>query len=147
MDGMFNTIDISASGLTAERYRMEVIANNIANANATRTPEGGPYQRQQVVFATALSNQMGRYAPGPGLSQLSGVRVTGISNDNSAFPNVYNPGHPDADEQGMVTMPNVKLPNEMVDMITASRAYEANLRAIRSFKSMVQQSLSLIRGN
>jgi len=139
----FSSIDISASGLSAERYRMEVIANNIANANSTRTPEGGPYRRQQVLFATqanALDGLNGQSG------QLKGVSVAGITLDPSELPLVYNPGHPDANEEGMVAMPNVQVPFEMVDMITASRSYEANLRAIRSIKKMVEQTLTLLRG-
>jgi len=137
----FSAADISASGLSAERQRMEVVANNIANAYSTRTPTGGPYRRQHVVFATAYDEAAGA-ARG-----LGGVRVLGIEPDRSELPRVYQPGHPDADEDGFVTMPNVKLPNEMVDLITASRAYEANLRALRSFRRMVEQALSLLRGN
>ncbi len=136
--------DISASGLAAERQRMEVVANNIANAHTTRTPGGGPYRRQQVVFAAALQSALGGAASGVG--EVGGVRVVGIQPDLSALPRVYSPGHPDADEDGFVTMPNVKLPNEMVDLMTASRAYEANLKALRTFKKMAEQALSLLRG-
>ena len=147
---MFNnslsSIDISASGGAAERYRMEVIANNIANANSTRTPEGGPYRRQQVVFkaqqADALSAASDNLA-----DRMQGVSVVGIRQDPSSLQMVYNPGHPDADADGMVAMPNVRIPYEMVDMITASRSYEANLRSIKSFREMAQQMLTLLRGN
>ncbi len=142
---VFNAVDISASGLTAERYRMEVIANNIANAYATRTPEGGAYRRQQVMFASKLDQQLAAMSQGPSL--LRGVRVLGTSLDPSDMPQVHNPGHPDADANGMVTMPNVKIPYEMVDLISASRAYEANLRSIRSYQRMAQQTLTLLRGN
>ncbi|MGI9516982.1 MAG: flagellar basal body rod protein FlgC [Pirellulaceae bacterium] len=141
----FSAIDISATGLTAERYRMEVIANNIANANSTRSPEGGPYRRQQVVFAAQLDDALD--ADQGTVQRLAGVTVKGVAHDTSQLPRVYNPGHPDADAAGMVTMPNVKIPYEMVDMITASRAYEANLRSIRSFREMAQQTLTLLRGN
>jgi flagellar basal-body rod protein FlgC len=146
---MFNSIgsaiDISASGLSAERYRMEVIASNIANANATRSAEGGPYRRQQVVFAT----QQGALSAltTDDSNRLLGVVVNGISHDNSEFPMVYNPGHPDADASGMVAMPNVQIPFEMVEMITATRSYEANLRSIKSFREMAEQTLALLRGN
>ena len=139
----FSSIDISASGLSAERYRMEVIANNIANANSTRSPEGGPYRRQQVVFAARQANFASALG---GMDNLQGVAVRGIAHDESEMPVVYNPGHPDANEEGMVVMPNVRLPYEMVDMITASRAYEANLRSIKSFRQMAEQTLSLLRG-
>lgn len=142
----FSAIDISSSGLTAERFRMEVIANNIANAHSTSTPEGGPFRRQQVVFGAALNDSLSAASSIGSHSDLHGVRVLGIVPDESELPQVYNPAHPDADENGMLAMPNVKMPNEMVDLITASRAYEANLRSIRAFRSMAQQTLSLLRG-
>lgn len=133
--------DISASGLAAERQRMEVVANNIANAHSTRTSAGGPYRRQQVVFAAEL-DESGRQLRTGG---LSGVRVTGVIDDPSTLPQIFDPGHPDADANGHVLMPNVQLPNEMVDLMTASRAYEANLRALRLFRQMAEQSLALLR--
>lgn len=136
--------EISASGLAAERQRMEVAANNIANANSTRTPQGGPYQRQQIVFSAAYDAALGTGTRGA--SRLGGVKVVGIQEDPSEMPQVYQPGHPDADANGMVTMPNVKLPSEMVDLVTASRAYEANLRALRTCRDMTEQTLSLLRG-
>ncbi len=134
---ILSTTDVSASGLSAERLRMEVIANNIANANTTRTREGGPFRRRDVVFATAFE----------GLSndEFGGVQVAGIQADGSELPRVYRPGHPDADASGYVTMPNVSLANEMVDLITASRAYEANLRSLRTFRQMVENALSLLQ--
>jgi len=141
---ILSATDISASGLAAERQRMEVVANNIANAYTTRTPGGGPYRRQQVVFATALQSALSGSASGAG--SLGGVRVVGIQPDLSEFHIVRNPGHPDADGDGNVTMPNVKLPNEMVDLMTASRAYEANLKALRTYRKMAEQALSLLRG-
>ncbi|MCP4080444.1 MAG: flagellar basal body rod protein FlgC [Planctomycetaceae bacterium] len=141
----FATIDVSASGLSAERYRMEVIANNIANANSTRTPEGGPYRRQQVVFAAQQASMLAA-SGGNATDRMNGVSVVGVQQDPSNLQMVYNPGHPDADGEGMVAMPNVRIPYEMVDMITASRSYEANLRSIRSFRQMIQQTLTLLRG-
>lgn len=140
---MFPSISISGSGLAAERRRMELVANNIANANSTRGADGEPYRRQQLVFASAL-NDGGGATDDP--RQLSGVKIIGVEGDNTEFPLVYNPGHPDADENGMVRMPNVQLPNEMVDLITASRSYEANLRALSLFKEMIEQTLTLLRG-
>ncbi len=141
----FSAIDISATGMTAERYRMEVIANNIANANSTRSPEGGPYRRQQVVFSAQMGDPQD--ASQSTVDRMAGVSVLGVTQDQGELPMVYNPGHPDANADGMVAMPNVKIPYEMVDMITASRAYEANLRSIRSFREMAQQTLTLLRGN
>ena len=139
----FSALDISASGMSAERLRMEVVAANIANAQNTRGPDGTPYRRQQLVFASALDQQIGK---GLGSASIGGVRVVDMQQDPGELQRVYNPGHPDADEQGMVTMPNVQLPNEMVDLISASRSYEANLKAIQSFREMAEQTLSLLRG-
>ncbi len=141
--GMFGAIDSAASGLTAERLRMDVISNNIANVNTTRTAEGGPYRRQLVVFepqsagssfADALSSQMG---------EGSGVHVAGITKDQSPLRMVYEPNHPDANANGYVAMPNVNVVTEMVDMITASRSYEANVTVINAAKSMAAQALDI----
>ena len=120
---------------------MEVAANNIANAHTTRTAGGGgAYRRRDIVFATAMDAHDPRSADG-----LAGVEVVGVEPDNSEMPSVYNPGHPDADENGMVEMPNVSIPNEMIDMMTASRAYEANVRVLTTIREMVEQTLSLLR--
>ncbi len=141
MQGMFSVSDVSATGLSAERLRMEVIANNIANANSTRTAEGGPYRRRQVVFQAMLDDVGSEESSG----RMGGVRVLGVESDPSEFPRVYQPGHPDADAEGFVRMPNVSMANEMVDLITANRGYEANLRVLRSYREMVQQALTLLR--
>ncbi|MFO1093805.1 MAG: flagellar basal body rod protein FlgC [Planctomycetaceae bacterium] len=140
---MLSTAQISASGLAAERQRMEVIANNIANAHTTRSLSGGPYRRQEMVFTEAFNKALSDGKNDP--HALQGVSVKGVEPDSSEFPEVFNPGHPDADENGMVRMPNIKLPNEMVDLITASRAYEANLKALHLFRQMTEQTLSLLR--
>lgn len=145
-DSAFNAYNISATGLTAERFRMEVVANNIANASVTRTPEGGPYRRKDVVFETAQPRP-GSFAAGETpFGPLSGVNVVGIVNDLSEFPRVFNIGHPDADANGFVAMSNVNLPIEMVNLITATRAYEANLKAAQSFTDMGQQAIGILRG-
>jgi flagellar basal-body rod protein FlgC len=136
-----NTLNIAASGMGAERLRMEVVANNIANASVTHTAEGGPYRRRDVAFETVLSDVE---ASTP--SRLGGVRVAGLVVDSSELPRVFNPGHPDADADGFVAMPNVNLPIEMVNLITASRAYEANLRVAQSFLELSQSALALARG-
>ena len=141
---ILSATDISASGLAAERLRMEVVANNIANANSTRSASGGPYRRQDVVFAAAFDD-LSASDDASGQSLL-GVRVAGVKEDASELPQVYRPGHPDADQDGFVTMPNVKPANEMVDLITASRAYEANLRTLRTFREMTEQALQVLRG-
>jgi flagellar basal-body rod protein FlgC len=143
-DQVFSATNISSSGLSAERLRMEVIANNIANAHSTRMPDGGVFRRQDVVFSAALRENVGKGIPGR--EKLGGVEVHGISDDQSELPRIHEPGHPDAGDDGYVTMPNVFLPVEMVNLMTASRAYEANLTVLHSFKQMADQSLGLIRG-
>ena len=132
-----SALDISGSGLHAERVRMNVIANNLANVNSTRTPEGGPFRRQLVVL-------QGKEVQDPNNVQNLGVKVLGVVDDPSAFPLVYSPGHPDANASGYVQMPNVNVVEEMTDMITALRAYEANITAIDANKNMVSQSLNII---
>lgn len=142
MSGLFSAMDISASGLSAERLRMETTANNIANANTTRTENGEPYRKKSVVFSSMME-KAGRWDLASG---LTGVEVVGIESDQSPFERVYDPSHPHRDADGYVLMPNVKVPNEMVDLITASRSYEANLRSMSMFKEMVEQSLRLLQG-
>lgn len=137
--GIFDTFRISASGLTAERLRMDTIANNLANAETTQTEEGGPYKRQTVIFAAVdgekkQGKQVGR-----------GVRVVGVAADPTEPRLVYNPQHPDSDSEGYVRMPNVNVVTEMVDLITATRAYEANITAINSAKSMALKALEIGR--
>lgn len=143
--GFFNSINISASGLTAEKLRMDVISKNIANANTTKTASGTPYRRQVVVFQeTEGQPSFSQY-----LSEASkgvvggGVKAVAIKEDKSPFKLVYEPGHPDADEKGYVKMPNVDTMTEMVNMITASRAYEANVTAINSTKTMAMKALDI----
>lgn len=140
MSGHFSALDVSASGLSAERLRMEITANNIANASTTRTEDGEPYRRQAVVFSAVMD---GASSKG---DANRGVEVVGIESDMTEFPVVYNPGHPHADEKGFVKLSNVRIPDEMVDLITASRSYEANARAITLFREMVEQTLSLLQG-
>ncbi len=139
-EDLLGSTNISSSGCSAERLRMEIVANNIANANSTRTPDGGPFRRQDVVFAAILDGHLhGNQAAG----RSGGVRVVDVINDMSELPRVYNPGHPDADATGFVTMPNVQLPNEMVNLITANRSYEANLKVLQAFRQEFEQVLSL----
>ncbi len=144
---LFNSFAISASGLTAERLRMDVIANNIANANTTRTVEGGPYIRQRVIFEPR-GEKLGFLVPfmfekNKRISQFQGVKVTGIVRDPEPPRLIYDPGHPDADKDGYVAMPNVNIVKEMVDMISATRAYEANVTAINSAKTMAAKALDI----
>lgn len=134
-------IESTSSALYAEKLRMDVIGQNIANAHTTRGPDGNPYQRQVISFESAML-QLGTRADGTKAQGL-GVRVKEISTDQTAGPLVYNPGHPDADEKGMVRLPNVQLTHEMVDLISASRSYEANLQVVRTSKQMAQQALRI----
>ncbi|WP_026974492.1 flagellar basal body rod protein FlgC [Alicyclobacillus contaminans] len=145
------SLGISASGLTAQRLRMDVIANNIANAQTTRTPEGGPYRREMVVLqpqyeSTSFQSVLDQVSGGGSFGQAgvepAGVAVTGIVEDPSPFKVVYDPTNPDA-VNGYVQMPNVDISTEMVDMISASRAYEANVTAFDAGKQMAMDALSL----
>jgi len=142
---MFNAINVSASGLTAERLRMDVISKNIANANTTRTVNGTPYRRQVVTFETKSEAQSFHNHLTDQMKKFSGVEVTGIKEDRSPFKNVYEPGHPDANEQGYVLKPNVDIVTEMANMISATRAYEANITSIDAAKSMAQRALEIGR--
>ena len=144
IQSMFRATRISGSGLAAEKTRMEVTANHIANAHTTGDASTGPYRRRQVIFSDALSDARAR--GNVDQTNMAGVVVSGITLDQSELPQVYDPGHPHADQRGFVTLPNISVPVEMVDMMTASRAYDANLKALQSFRRMVEQSLSLMRG-
>ena len=150
---MFGALDVSASGLTASRMRMDVVAENLANAETTRGPNGGPYQRKEVVlqsvggggFQSALSAAAGNI-PGAGTGeQPGGVEVAGIVTDKSAPRMVYDPSHPDANAQGYVAMPNVNPVTEMVDLIASSRSYEANVTAMQTAKSMFSKTFDILR--
>lgn len=150
-DQILSGMAISASGLAGERTRMDVAATNIANASSTRSSDGGPFRRQQVVFASEMNGLLQRPqgsggGGGSGSVRLGGVRVVGIQNDPAPSIEVYDPGHPDANAHGIVEMPNVSLPREMVDLMTSGRAYEANLKALESYRQSVEQSLMLLRG-
>ncbi|MBI97546.1 MAG: flagellar basal body rod protein FlgC [Verrucomicrobiales bacterium] len=128
----------AASALQAEKVRMEVISQNIANASTTSTPAGGPYQRQVVRFETIMEDQFNLN------SAVREVRVAGIENDQRPFRLVYQPGHPDADQKtGMVKYPNVSVHEEMADLIASSRTVEANLAIIRNARQMAMQTLAI----
>lgn len=143
---MFDAINISSSALTAQRVRMDVIAQNIANVNTTRTETGQPYRRKIVVFeerkqtfADILSQKLGEAS----YSTFGGVRVKAIIEDKSPFKKVYDPTHPDADQNGYVNYPNVDIVTEMVNMIEASRSYEANVTALNITKSMIARTFEI----
>ncbi len=145
---MFSAFNINASGMTAQRYRMDVISENVANASTTRTEDGTPYRRKVVTFEekggqTSFSRVLGQAAYSHGYSG-QGVKVNGVYQDYETELNmVYDPSHPDADENGYVTYPNVNIVTEMTNMIDASRAYEANATAFNASKSMALQGLQL----
>ncbi|RMD04301.1 flagellar basal body rod protein FlgC [Clostridium autoethanogenum] len=137
----FNTLRISASGLSAERLRMDTIASNMANAETTRGANGQPYRRKVAVFGENLSkalNSNGSYEDVP-----MGVKVVGIKEDTSPFKREYDPTNPDADTSGYVSKPNVNILNEMADMMVSVRSYEASLSAINSEKSMFSKALQI----
>lgn len=135
---LFGGLRVSAGALTAERLRMNVIAENIANAETTRTPEGGPYRRRQVVLSAAGS-------PGPGEPDVpGGVQVAGVVVDPTPPRMMHDPAHPDANAAGYVAMPNVNVPQEIVDMMAATRAYEANALALQSQRKLEERSLELL---
>ncbi|MFA5881230.1 MAG: flagellar basal body rod protein FlgC [Eubacteriales bacterium] len=145
---LFNAIDISSSGLTAQRLRMDTISENIANVNTTRTPAGGPYRRKVVLFESRENENRFAGVFNEALEQQkigNGVRVVGIIEDSSPFKMQYDPNHPDADAQGYVRMPNVNIVTEMVNMISATRAYEANTTSIRASKDIALKALEIGR--
>ena len=135
---LISGIEISASALAAQKTRLDIVAQNIANAQTTRTAKGGPYQRQVVSFETELIRNQG--AAGAGLQS---IRVAQVTTDRSPGQQVYNPQHPDASADGLVTMPNVNLSQEMVDLITASRTYEANLSVVKNARQMAMRTLEI----
>jgi flagellar basal-body rod protein FlgC len=143
--GFFTALESSASALTAQRLRMDTISENIANANTTRTENGTPYRRKTVIFQAANGNApFSSYLSKASQDRVSGgVRVSAIVQDQTPFKSVYDPGHPDADANGMVQMPNVDVVTEMVNMISATRAYEANVTAINTTKSMASKALEI----
>ena len=133
-------IESSASALDAERIRMDVVAQNIANANVTRDVDGKPYQRQEVVFESVLCALQNADTPDAGSKT---VQIARVQKDARPPRMIYNPGHPDANAQGMVAMPNINIHQEMVDMIASSRSYEANLAVVKNARTMAMQALSI----
>lgn len=134
---------VTASALEAEKLRLQVVAENIANAHTTRTSEGGAYRRREVTFESVMMAANGQRMVG--VPPERGVAVASIEEDESPLPVVYQPGHPHADADGYVQMPNVSLSREMVDLIAATRAYEANLVAAKAARAMAAQTLTLGR--
>jgi len=141
---LFRALDASASALTAERVRMEVATSNLANAHTTRTPEGGPYRRR-VVFFAPLVERLAASLGGGALSDSRGVVVAGIVEDPSPPRRVYDPGHPDADREGFVALPNVDPVMEMADLMASARNYELNAVAFNTVKQVILKALELGR--
>jgi len=140
---LFSSMQVSASGMAAQRTRAELLVQNIANSETTRTPEGGPYRRQDVVFSTdeesspfsaVFQNEVG-----------TGVRVADVIQDQSPPERRYMPGHPDADANGYVAFPKINPAEDMVDLLNSSRSYEANVAAISSVKDMISRSIDIMR--
>lgn len=142
MLSMFKVLEISATGLSAERLRMDIISNNIANANATSTVDGTPYKRKSVLLRSKDMQEFGINLNNS--IKLLGVEVTGIVEDNSPPVLKFDPDNPYANEEGFIELPNVNILNEMVDMISATRSYEANITAIESTKQMITKTISLV---
>jgi flagellar basal-body rod protein FlgC len=142
---LFGAISVSASGMEAQRTRAEIITENLANADTTRTPEGGPYKRKDAVFTTTPAaysfSEMLSAASGSG----NGVAVSDISVDERDPERRYLPGHPDADADGYVAFPRIDPASEMVDLMSASRGYQANVAAISAVKDMIARSIDLFR--
>ncbi|GAB2491173.1 flagellar basal body rod protein FlgC [Alkalibacterium psychrotolerans] len=142
---IFNSMQINASGLTLERFKLDTISTNIANVNTTRREDGeGPYIKQTVEFEENFNRANSQLANTPTVKS-AGVRITGVDADEENFRMAYEPNHPDADEDGYVAYPNVDMADEMVDMMTAIRTYDANVTAINSSKEMLKRALEIGR--
>lgn len=143
---VFKTFGVNASGMTAERYRMDIISQNVANANTTRTEDGTPYRRKIVTFqekGTDIKSFETMFKRARGIDTGDGVKATGVYEDQSDMTMVYDPSHPDADENGYVLYPNVNIVTEMTNMIDAERAYQANATAFSASKSMAMKGLDI----
>jgi len=143
---LFSTLDVSASGMAAQRARAELLVENLANADTTRTPEGGPYRRKDVVFSSdpSVGSFSSEFSSAMG-SGVSGVSVSDTIIDDRDQERRYLPGHPDADKDGYVAFPRINPAEDMVDLLGASRSYEANVAAMSAVKDMIQKSLDLFR--
>jgi flagellar basal-body rod protein FlgC len=142
----FDAISTSSAALSAQRLRMNLISGNLANLNTTRTREGGPYRRKEAIFAARpLDQSFEKILADSRNKHLSTVRVAGVVEDQNPPVMKYDPGHPDADSNGYVAMPNINLMEEMVNMISATRGYEANVTALRAAKDMALKALEIGR--
>ena len=143
---LFSALSVSGSGMTAQRTRAEVLVENLANAETTRTPEGGPYRRKDVVFSTAPPAASFASVFQAHLDRTQqGVQVDGIMVDSSPPEKRYLPGHPDADADGYVAFPHINPAEDMVDLMSAARGYDANVAAVAAVKEMIQRSIDLFR--
>lgn len=140
--GLNRALEISLSGVEAERIAMELIASNLANINTTRTVGGGPYRRRIPVFSEKTTLSFDQYLT-RAEGKISGVKISEVVDDGTPFPQIYKPGHPDADARGFVQLPNVDMATEMVDLTETSRLYEANITAFNATKKMLTDSLSM----
>ena len=139
-----DALQISASGLTSQRLRMNVVSSNLANSHTTRTPEGGPYKRKDVVFsAKPLETSFQRMMKSQINEKLSEVKVVGVIEDPRPPVIKYDPQHPDADEKGYIALPNINVVEEMVNMMSATRSYEANVTAVNATKRMALKALEI----
>jgi flagellar basal-body rod protein FlgC len=147
MSSLFSALSVSASGMAAQRTRAALLVENIANSETTRTPEGGPYRRKDAIFSSddsnsAFADELDAQLDG---QQLTGVKVTGISVDHTPPEKQYMPGHPDADADGYVSVPKLNPAEDMVDLMSANRSYQANVSAMSAVKDMIQKSIDLLR--
>ena len=142
---LFSLLSVSASGMSAQRARAELLVENLANAETTRTPEGGPYRRKDAVFATDAPESPFASIFEAQLARPDGVRVSEVVVDNRDPERRYLPGHPDADKDGYVAFPRVNPAEDMVDLMGATRSYQANVAAISAVKDMIQRSIDLLR--
>ncbi len=142
---LFSLLSVSESGMTAQRTRAELLVENLANAETTRTPEGGPYRRKDVVFESAPAESPFSSVFESQLGQPDGVRIAEVVQDNSEPERRFQPGHPDADKDGYVAFPRMNPAEDMVDLMGASRSFEANVSAISAVKDMIQRSIDLLR--
>ncbi|MBI5903592.1 MAG: flagellar basal body rod protein FlgC [Deltaproteobacteria bacterium] len=140
---MADIFSISASGMEAQRLRMNIIASNLANVETTRTSSGGPYRRKDILFETDRPNSFADYLNASADTGSAGVKVAGIIEDSRPLKYVYEPSHPDADTNGYVAYPNVSVAEEMVNMISASRSYDANVSAFKATRDMANKALEI----
>lgn len=142
---VFDSMKISGSGLALERLKMDTISTNIANVNTTRTEEGGPYLKKQVLFEESVSRAKDSLTGKYGRKSM-GVKVVGIKEDTESINIIYDPNHPDADEDGYIRVPNVNMVDEMISLMNTLRSYEANVTALNASKNILKKALDIFKG-